>query len=449
MTGAPIPPGADAIVMVERTTVDGDRVEVRAQVGAGNHIRRSGEDVCPGDTVIDAGTVVTPAHLGVLLSVGCGSLPIVPCPRVAVMSTGDELVADGRDLRPGEIVDSNRPSLLALVEAAGFIAVDQGLVPDDESAIEAGLASAAAGCDAVVTSGGVSMGDFDYVKVVLDRIGQMRWMQVAIKPAKPLAFGLIDDTPVFGLPGNPVSSMVSFELFARPALRRMMGHPRPDAPMIPAVAAEPLPRRNDDKVHFARVSALGVRRWRRPRSFRWGTGLTPALGHGRRQCPGRPARRGRSRRRRRGRPSCSSTTSPTCPVTDRGAWAGTVRGGLALRSGHGFSAADRLVRAGAPGPADLDHRSVQLPLHVLHARGGDAVDASQRGAHLRGDRAGGHRLRRAVRVRLDTSDRGRTHRSSPPAGAGPQARFSGGRSVDDDQRGPRSRHPRPSCVKPA
>ena len=255
MTGAPIPPGADAIVMVERTTVDGDRVEVRAQVGAGNHIRRSGEDVCPGDTVIDAGTVVTPAHLGVLLSVGCGSLPIVPCPRVAVMSTGDELVADGRDLRPGEIVDSNRPSLLALVEAAGFIAVDQGLVPDDESAIEAGLASAAAGCDAVVTSGGVSMGDFDYVKVVLDRIGQMRWMQVAIKPAKPLAFGLIDDTPVFGLPGNPVSSMVSFELFARPALRRMMGHPRPDAPMIPAVAAEPLPRRNDDKVHFARVSA--------------------------------------------------------------------------------------------------------------------------------------------------------------------------------------------------
>jgi molybdopterin biosynthesis enzyme len=128
-------------------------------------------------------------------------------------------------------------------------------VADDEAAIEAALSAAAADCDAVVTTGGVSMGDFDYVKVVLDRLGAMRWMQIAIKPAKPLAFGTIGDTPVFGLPGNPVSSMVSFELFARPALRRMMGHPEPDARTVAAVAAEPLRRRADGKIHFARVSA--------------------------------------------------------------------------------------------------------------------------------------------------------------------------------------------------
>jgi len=255
MTGAPIPPGADAVVMVERTAAEGHLVEVQAEVEAGNHIRRSGEDVQPGDVVIDAGILVTPAHLGVLLSVGCASLPVVPRPRVAVMSTGDELVADGSPLRPGQIVDSNRPTLLALVEAAGFTAVDGGLVADDEQAIDAALRSAVAECDAVVTTGGVSMGDFDYVKVVLDRIGDMRWMQVAIKPAKPLAFGTVDGTPVFGLPGNPVSSMVSFELFARPALRRMMGHPEPDARMVDAVADEPLRRRPDGKTHFARVAA--------------------------------------------------------------------------------------------------------------------------------------------------------------------------------------------------
>jgi molybdenum cofactor synthesis domain-containing protein len=255
MTGAPIPPGADAVVMVERTRAVDDRVEIQVEVAPANHIRRSGEDVQPGDVVIDAATVVTPAHLGVLLSVGCEAVSVVLRPRVAVISTGDELVADGRPLRPGQIVDSNRPTLLALVEAAGFIPVDRGLVPDDEGAISDALSAAASECDAVVTSGGVSMGDFDYVKVVLDRIGDMRWMQIGIRPAKPLAFGTIDGTPVFGLPGNPVSSMVSFELFARPALRRMMGHPRPDARTVPAVAAEPLSRHPDGKIHFARVSA--------------------------------------------------------------------------------------------------------------------------------------------------------------------------------------------------
>ena len=182
---------------------------------------------------------------------------MVPKARVGVLSTGDELVEGGAPLRPGQIRESNRPMLLALVAEAGAEAVDLGLVRDDEAELAAVIERAATECDALVTSGGVSMGDFDVVKLVLDKIGRMRWMQVAIKPAKPFAFGLLGadepGTPVFGLPGNPVSSMVSFELFARPALRQMMGRGEPGRPEVVAVADDGLRRRPDGKVHFQRV----------------------------------------------------------------------------------------------------------------------------------------------------------------------------------------------------
>ena len=145
--------------------------------------------------------------------------------------------------------------LTAAVAAAGCDVVDLGIVRDDEEALVAVLVDAAATCDAVVTSGGVSMGDYDVVKAVLGRIADMAWMQVAIKPAKPFAFGLLDGTPVFGLPGNPVSSLVSFEMFARPALRRLMGHQRLARPSIVAVADEGLARRPDGKTHLMRVVA--------------------------------------------------------------------------------------------------------------------------------------------------------------------------------------------------
>jgi len=181
----------------------------------------------------------------------------VPRPRVAVLSTGDELVDDGSPLQPGQIRESNKTMLLGLVAAAGCDAVDLGIVRDDESALEAVLRDAASTCDAIVTSGGVSMGDYDVVKAVLSRIADMRWMQIAIKPAKPFAFGLLSsdgrEVPVFGLPGNPVSSLVSFELFARPALRAMAGHTAIDRPTLSAVAAEALTRRPDGKTHFVRV----------------------------------------------------------------------------------------------------------------------------------------------------------------------------------------------------
>jgi len=264
MTGAPMQSGADAVVMVERTHTEGDVVVIEHHAAVGDHVRRAGDDLNPGDVVVDAGTVLSPAHLGVLASLGYQRVPVFPRPRVGVLSTGDELVEGAGDLRPGQIRDSNRPTLLALVGASGFTPVDLGLARDDETAIAAAVEQGLATCDALVTSGGVSVGDFDYVKAVLDRLGSMRSWQVAIRPAKPLAFGVVQGKPVFGLPGNPVSSMVSFELFARPALRRMGGHRRLFRPQVEAVVAEPIRRRPDGKLHLVRVvAAVGQDgRWR-------------------------------------------------------------------------------------------------------------------------------------------------------------------------------------------
>lgn len=256
MTGAPVPPGADAVVMVERTERDGDDgVLVAAAVPEGNHIRRVGEDLAVGDVVVGEGVVLTPASVGVLATAGRRDVLVRRPPRVGVISTGDELVAPPAPLAHGQIRDSNRPMLLAQVAAAGFRPVDLGTVADDEDALVEALTGAARTCDAVVTSGGVSVGDYDLVKAVLDRLGEMRWMQIAIRPAKPFAFGVIGTTPAFGLPGNPVSSLVSFELLAAPGLRAMMGHPVVDRPRRLAVADEALTRRPDGKIHFQRVVA--------------------------------------------------------------------------------------------------------------------------------------------------------------------------------------------------
>lgn len=270
MTGAPVPAGADAVVMVEDTELLGDRrvdggvrVRVRRSVAVGVAVRRVGDDVRAGAALYPAGTFVTPAVAGVLASVNAAVVSVVPRARVAVLSTGDELIDDGSPLQPGQIRESNRTMLLGAVRDAGCDAVDLGIVRDDETVLERVLRDAAATCDAIVTSGGVSMGDYDVVKAVLSQIADMRWMQIAIKPAKPFAFGLLATgpdgaarhVPVFGLPGNPVSSLVSFELLARPALRQMMGHTVIDRPLVAAIADDGLPRRHDGKTHYVRVFA--------------------------------------------------------------------------------------------------------------------------------------------------------------------------------------------------
>jgi molybdenum cofactor synthesis domain-containing protein len=260
MTGAPLPPGAEAVVMVEDTEAldGGHRVRIGRSVATGDAVRHAGDDVHQGDLLFAEGTEIRPAVLGVLASVGIVSVPVVPQARVGALSTGDELIEDGAPLAPGQIRESNRTMLLGALTQAGCVPIDLGLVRDDEAALEAALTEAATRCDAIVTSGGVSMGDFDIVKAVLDRMAKMRWMQIAIRPAKPFAFGLLEgperSVPVFGLPGNPVSSLVSYELLARPALRQMMGHPDIDRPRVRAVADEGLRRRPDGKVHWNRVA---------------------------------------------------------------------------------------------------------------------------------------------------------------------------------------------------
>ena len=255
MTGAPMPDGADAIVMVERTQRDGDDgVLVGAVAAVGDNVRRPGGDLEAGEVAFPAGSVIGPAHVGVLASIGAATVSVYRRPRVGVLSTGDELVPiDGGELAPGQIRDSNRPMLVALARDAGAELIDLGLARDDEDYIVGVLEQALASCDAILTSGGVSVGDYDYVKAALDRFGVLEWRQVAIKPAKPLAFGVVQGVPVFGLPGNPVSSLVSFELFARPALRRMMGHVDVRRPEVTARAAHVFRRRPDGKVHLDRV----------------------------------------------------------------------------------------------------------------------------------------------------------------------------------------------------
>ena len=258
MTGAPMPAGADAVVMVEECEVQGEQVIVRRGVGAGVAVRPVGDDVRMGDTVFRAGETLTAAGAGVLASINARSVRAYPRARVALLSTGDELITDGSPLARGQIRESNLTMLELLIAAANCEVTNYGVVKDDEAQLERTLREAAANHDAIVTSGGVSMGDFDVVKAVLSRIAEMQWMQMAIKPAKPFAYGLLASgdrrVPIFGLPGNPVSSMISFELLARPALRKMMGHTTNLVrPSVRAVADQALRRKPDGKLHFMRV----------------------------------------------------------------------------------------------------------------------------------------------------------------------------------------------------
>jgi molybdopterin molybdotransferase len=255
MTGAPMPDGADAVVVVERSrTDDPGSVLLFESAVPGRHVRPAGDDIEAGQEVLAGGTVLSAAHLGVLAALGRRNPMVVPRPRVAVMSTGDELVDHDGPLAPGQIRETNRPTLVAAATGFGFDAVDAGTVADDTDAIRAALLDAARTHDAVITTGGVSMGDVDLVKVVLAELADMAWMQVAIRPAKPFAFGLLEGTPVFGLPGNPVSSLVSLALLGVPGLRALAGRPDLDLPRVPVRVSHPIGNRSDGRKAFVRAT---------------------------------------------------------------------------------------------------------------------------------------------------------------------------------------------------
>ncbi len=253
MTGAPMPPGADTVVRVEDTSVEDAKLLVSVSVPIGNHVRPAGGDVSAGRVVFEAGARLTAMHVGVLATIGVVEPLVSRRPRVGLMSTGDELMpADTASLGPGMIRDSNRPMLAALLEGAGAEVVDYGSVPDDAAYLEAALGRAAVETDVIVTSGGVSMGDYDVTKLVLSGDAGVDFMQVAMKPAKPFGFGVLGGAPFFGLPGNPVSAFVSFEQFVRPALLAMQGATAILRPRVGAVAGEPMSS-DPAKVEFLRV----------------------------------------------------------------------------------------------------------------------------------------------------------------------------------------------------
>jgi len=257
MTGAPIPAGADAVVRFEWTKRDGDWVEIMRPVSPGKEVRPAGEDVQAGETVIPRGTLLRPPEIGMLAALGRKEVSVTRQPRVGILGTGDELVEPDAPLSPGKIRNANSYSNAAQVKKYGGIPVILGIARDREKEIVEKLRTGIAqGVDLLLVSGGVSVGDFDVVKKVLAAEGRIDFWRVRMKPGKPLAFGYIKfdgrEVPVIGTPGNPVSTMVSFEMFARPAILAMLGARDLDPIMVTAVFGDAVPKK-DDRRHYLRV----------------------------------------------------------------------------------------------------------------------------------------------------------------------------------------------------
>ncbi|MGH8962353.1 MAG: molybdopterin molybdotransferase MoeA [Jatrophihabitantaceae bacterium] len=239
MTGAPLPAGADTIVQVELTDGGTEQVTIREGRAAGTHVRTAGEDVRVGDVVLTAGSVLGPAQLGLLAALGEATVGVLPALRVLVLSTGSELVEPGRPLLPGQIHESNGVMLAAAIDAAGAQAERLHFVADDVTAFHAALQPRLGDVDLIVTSGGVSAGAYEVVKDALAGRG-IEFVKVAMQPGMPQGAGAFEGVPVVTMPGNPVSALVSFEVFLRPALRAAMGFPDPGRPVVRAALSEPL-----------------------------------------------------------------------------------------------------------------------------------------------------------------------------------------------------------------
>lgn len=240
-TGAPLPEGADSVIPQEEVQADGHVVKIPRPVGPGEYVRPAGEEMRAGETVLEPGHPIGAAEVGLLATVGRAQVRVFRRPRVAILSTGDELVDLGGALGPGKIPNSNTYALMAQVRATGGEPINLGVAPDSLPAIEERLRGGLS-ADVLISSGGVSVGEFDLVREALGRLGaELHLWQVAMRPGKPMTFGSLGPRPVFGLPGNPVSALVTFELFVRPALRKMAGHRLLFRPTIQACALAPIP----------------------------------------------------------------------------------------------------------------------------------------------------------------------------------------------------------------
>lgn len=256
MTGAPVPAGADAVVKVELTSVAsgeggiGSVINFMSEPKVGENVRRRGEEVRAGEVVLSAGDRLGAAGLGLLASTGHATVPVYRRPLVAIISTGSELVEVAEQPGPGKIRNSNSYSIAAQVLEAGGEPVRFPIVPDNLDDTRAAFSRAADECDFIITSGGVSVGDFDYVKPVLEELGEMTFCKVRMRPGNPQTMGSIRGVPFFGLPGNPTSTFVGFEMFVRPAIRKMCGHTSLDRPVVPAVLTHDLKKGQDRRYYL-------------------------------------------------------------------------------------------------------------------------------------------------------------------------------------------------------
>ena len=252
MTGAPVPDGADTIVMQELTRREGEQVRVPAGLKKGQNLRRAGEDLAAGSIALAAGTRCGPAELGLIASLGIAEVVVHRPLRVAFFSTGDEITSIGLPLAPGKVYDSNRYTLFGALSRLGCELLDMGVIPDEAAALEAALRDAARAADVIITSGGVSVGEADFIREMMARMGEVSFWKLAIKPGRPMAFGRIGDAVLFGLPGNPVAVMVTFYQFVQDALLQLMGvTPLPPAERFPVRAGFAL-RKQPGRVEYLR-----------------------------------------------------------------------------------------------------------------------------------------------------------------------------------------------------
>ena len=252
MTGAMVPEDCDTVIMQEKVTRESDQIIIPAGPRAGENIRRAGEDVQQGQTVLDAGAAITPARLGLLASLGLVEVTVRRRPRVAFFSTGDELTPLGQPLPPGGIYDSNRHTLFGMLTALGMDVLDMGVIPDARESLKAAFEDASTCADVMISTGGVSVGEADYIRDILGQVGQVDFWKVAIKPGRPLAFGRVGEAVFVGLPGNPVSAVVTFYQLVQPMLQRMMGIAEPGLPpLFPAICQSTLKKR-PGRIEFQR-----------------------------------------------------------------------------------------------------------------------------------------------------------------------------------------------------
>ncbi len=251
MTGAPVPAGTDAVVMQEETQTDGDRITFLAQPEPGQNIRRAGSDIGKGACVLPAGTRLTPREMPLLASLGVATVTVRRPLKVAIFSTGDELKPVGTPLAHGDIYDSNRYGVRAMLARMGCDCLDLGIIPDDPAQLRAAFIRADEEADVLITTGGVSVGEADFTKQLLDELGEIGFWKLAIKPGKPFAFGRLPNAWFFGLPGNPVSAMVTFDQLVQPALAKLAGQHFERPLQLQAIAAEPL-KKSPGRLDFQR-----------------------------------------------------------------------------------------------------------------------------------------------------------------------------------------------------